>query len=98
MDRANLEHIFPQNAASAWPNRLSLEPLIWHIGNLSILGSRINRKAQNKSFSDKCLLHYSKSEIRMTKDLLSYPHWDEKAIKKRARTLGKQITRLWPSL
>jgi Protein of unknown function DUF262/Protein of unknown function (DUF1524) len=98
MDRANLEHIFPQNAGPAWPNRANLEPLIWHIGNLSILGNRINRKAQNKSFSDKCSLHYSKSEIRMTKDLLSYPRWDEKAIKKRARALAKQVTQLWPTL
>ena len=61
MDRANLEHIFPQNAGAGWPNRRDLEPFIWHIGNLSILGNRINRKAQNKSFADKCSLHYSKS-------------------------------------
>ncbi|MEO6112520.1 MAG: DUF262 domain-containing protein [Nitrospiraceae bacterium] len=98
MDRANLEHVFPQNAGAAWPNRADLEPLIWHIGNLSILGNRINRKAQNKSFADKCSLHYSKSEIKMTKDLLSYSQWDEKAIKRRAKTLAKQITQLWPSL
>lgn len=47
MDKANLEHIFPQNAGTDWPNRKSLEPFIWHIGNLTILGKRINSKAQN---------------------------------------------------
>ena len=98
MDKANLEHIFPQNAGTAWTNRVDLEPLIWHIGNLSILGNRINKKAQNKSFKEKCSLHYSKSEIAMTKDLLKFSQWDEKAIKMRAAALAKQITHLWPPL
>ncbi|MBI1177699.1 DUF262 domain-containing protein [bacterium] len=95
MDKANLEHIFPQNADAAWPDRAKLEPFIWHVGNLSILGKRINRKAQNKSFADKCKDHYSKSEIKMTKELLKEKSWDEAAIRKRAKALAKTAIQTW---
>ena len=94
-DKANVEHIFPQNADAAWPNRATLEPFIWHVGNLTILGKRINTKAQNKSFADKCKDHYSKSEIHMTKELLKETSWDEATIRKRARALAKTAIQIW---
>ena len=94
-DKANVEHIFPQNADAAWPNRAALEPFIWHVGNLTILGKRINTKAQNKSFADKCKDHYSKSEIHMTKELLKEASWDEATIRKRARALAKTAIQIW---
>jgi hypothetical protein len=95
MDKANVEHIFPQNAGKEWPNRTTLEPFIWHVGNLTILGKRINNKAQNKSFGDKCKEHYSKSEIVMTKDLLNETTWDEATIRKRAKNLTKFAIQTW---
>jgi hypothetical protein len=98
MSQANLEHVFPQNAGVAWPNRAELEPLIWHLGNLTILGEKINRQAQNKSFSDKTTLHYKSSEIEMAKELLTFSTWDEIAIRKRAAELAKRIVKTWPPL
>ncbi len=95
MDSANVEHIFPQHAGTAWPNRSKLETLIWHVGNLTILGKRINAKAQNKSFAEKCKEHYSKSEIQMTKDLLKESAWDENTIQRRGRTLAKVAVQIW---
>ena len=95
MDKANVEHIFPQNAGTAWPNRTNLEPFILHVGNLTILGKRINNKAQNKSFADKCKDHYSKSEIRMTRELLKETSWDETIIRKRAKALAKIAIQIW---
>jgi hypothetical protein len=95
MDKANVEHIFPQNAGNEWSNRANLEPLIWHVGNLTILGKRINNKAQNKSFVDKCKEHYGNSEIRMTRDLLKETAWDEATIHKRARSLAKVAIQIW---
>jgi hypothetical protein len=96
-DKANIEHIFPQNAEAAeWPARDKLEPYIWHIGNLTVLGKRINMKARNKAFADKCVENYSKSEIMMTQDLTRLPAaWDEAAIKARATRLAKTIAQLW---
>jgi hypothetical protein len=95
MDRANVEHIFPQNAGKEWPNRSSLEPLVWHVGNLTILGKRINAKAQNKAFGEKSKEHYSKSEIVMTKDLLKLASWNEATIRKRAKDLANVAIQLW---
>lgn len=98
MNKANLEHIFPQNAGTAWPNKDKLEPFIWHIGNLSVLGDRLNRNAKNRGFAEKCSNYYSKSEIEMTKELLSFDQWDESNIIKRSGDLGKKIVTLWPAL
>ena len=95
MDKANVEHIFPQNADKEWPDRAKLEPFIWHVGNLTILGKRINNKAQNKSFADKCKEHYSKSEIKMTKDLLNETTWNEASIRNRAKALAKIALQVW---
>lgn len=95
MDRANVEHIFPQNAGTDWPNRTTLEPLIWHVGNLTILGNRLNTKAQNKSFLSKCSEYYSKSEIAITKDLLKVATWDEAAIRTRAKYLSDIALEVW---
>lgn len=95
MDKANVEHVFPQNAGKEWPNRAALEPLIWNVGNLTILGTRINSKAQNKSFTDKCNDHYKNSEIVMTNELLKEKNWDESIIRKRAMNLAKIAVQVW---
>ena len=97
--KANLEHVYPQNPSpAAWPNAAVLEAFTWHIGNLTILGERLNRNAQNKSFPDKSAQFYKKSEIALTKDLLKYSAWDETAIKKRGLDLVKALAKLWPAL
>ena len=99
MDKANLEHVFPQNPTTAsWPNASALEELTWNIGNLTILGERLNRQAQNKSFADKKSQCFAKSEIEMTKRLLNYSAWTEKEIRARAGELIKNLAELWPSL
>jgi len=95
MDKANVEHIFPQNAGADWPNRTALEPFIWHVGNLTILGNRLNAKAQNKSFPNKCKEHYSRSEVAITKDLLKVTTWDEAAIRARAQDLSDIALEVW---
>jgi hypothetical protein len=96
MNKANVEHIFPQNAGAAWPNRTQLQSYVWHVGNLTILGKRINAKAQNNSFADKCKDYYSKSEVMMTRDLLKLGKvWDEATIRLRAAKLAKLIARHW---
>jgi uncharacterized protein with ParB-like and HNH nuclease domain len=95
MDDSNLEHIFPQNAGNEWSQRKLLEPYIWHIGNLTILGTKLNQKAKNKYFKNKCTDNYSKSEIEMTKQLIKIPKWEIDEIKARATVLAKTIITIW---
>jgi predicted nucleic acid-binding protein len=49
---SNLEHIYPKNpAADEWggdAGQEALDPYLWHIGNLTMLGHRLNRDAGNK--------------------------------------------------
>lgn len=99
MDKANLEHVFPQNPkAASWPNASALEPFIWHLGNLTILGEKINRDAQNKGFKDKKTLHYAKSEVTMSKEIVSISTWTEKEIVARAKGFGKLIVQTWQAI
>ncbi len=57
LSETNIEHIYPQNpAANEWggpENQEKLEPLTWHIGNLTIFGRRANRKAANAEYPKK---------------------------------------------
>jgi hypothetical protein len=67
--------------------------LVQSLQQPTVLSNRLNAKARNKPFAAKCKEHYSKSEIRMTRDLTKLKAWDEGAIVKRAEELAKQIAR-----
>jgi hypothetical protein len=93
---ANLEHVFPQNPDTSWGDPTALEPLTWHLGNLTILGTRLNRKAASADYATKAAKYYSQSEIRMTKDLIrTYPIWAPTEVLARARSLAPVILSLW---
>ena len=53
MDDANLEHIFPLHPSSGWVDPGKLEPFKWHLGNLTILSTRLNRAAGSDNFDAK---------------------------------------------
>lgn len=101
IDEANLEHIFPQRAKEAdWGGKdklQELEPYVWHIGNLTILGSRLNRTAGNKAYSVKRQHYETKSELRMARDVADkYESWGVEQIKDRAKKhLAPHITSVW---
>lgn len=93
---ANLEHIFPKKPSKEWGDTKELEPLLWHVGNLTILGQRINREVGNKEFSVKCA-HYEKAtELEMTKRIATeYSKWDATQVVKRATSLASLVTEIW---
>jgi hypothetical protein len=97
INESNIEHIFPQNPdETQWPNKKDLTKLLWHIGNLTILGKRLNREAANKSFATKKAGHYIKSELIMTQRLAKeFDAWDAAAMEKRAATLTGEVLEIW---
>lgn len=101
IDEANLEHIFPQRAKDAdWGGKdklQDLEPLIWHLGNLTILGTRLNRTAGNKPYSVKKQHYEKKSELKMAQDVAAkYQEWGVEEIKDRAKErLAPKIPVVW---
>lgn len=99
LGETNLEHIYPQNPEpNGWGGQLNqekLEPLTWHIGNLTIFGKRANRKAANDEFSNK-LNRYAQSKVLITSQLAKdYLQWDENSVADRARKLAKLVVQVW---
>jgi hypothetical protein len=100
IDEANLEHVFPKNPnEKEWGGKANhelLEPYLWHIGNLTILGERLNREAANKDYSVKKLHYEEKSELEMARKIAkTYTDWNEASIKDRANKLVKAVLQIW---
>ena len=96
ISEANLEHIFPKKPAKEWKNRQKMEPLLWYIGNLTMLGERLNQNVGNSEFKTK-KQHYEKSsELEITKRVASeYSSWNEVSIRNRAENLVPLMTDVW---
>lgn len=97
---ANLEHIYPKNPAeNEWggkANHEALDPFLWHLGNLTMLGQRLNRKARNSEFSIKREHYEKKSELEMAQQIAKdYTTWDEATIKDRAEKLTDLVLHVW---
>jgi hypothetical protein len=96
IDEANLEHVFPRNPSGEWEKPEVLEPYLWHIGNLTMLGERLNKDAANRGFAFK-RTHYAKnSELEMARQIAhDYQEWDEVAIRDRASKLAPLVVEIW---
>jgi hypothetical protein len=95
----NIEHVYPQNPAETdWggkANQEKLEPLTWHIGNLTVFGRRANRKVENFDYSVK-RPKYEASQVVMTKEIASkYSQWGEQEILARGADLAKRAVEVW---
>jgi len=96
IDESNLEHIFPKKPSAEWTNPEELEPYLWHLGNLTMLGEKLNSGAANKGYPTKRVAYYEKSELTMPQELAkTYSQWDGPAIIKRAESFGKCVTQIW---
>ncbi len=96
IDEANLEHIFPKKPSDEWKNPAELEPYLWHVGNLTMLGLRLNRDAANRGFPFKRAEYYEKSELTMATELAKdNATWDKDAVEKRAKKLAPLVVEIW---
>jgi len=96
VDEANLEHIFPKSPSSEWVDPEALEPYLWHVGNLTMLGERLNKAAENRGFSFKKDQYGKKSELEMAREIAKrYSTWDEAAIRDRATRLASDVVEVW---
>ncbi len=92
-DRVHVEHIYPQAPdGPKWPNHAQV---INRLGNLTLLGKRLNTSIKNADFATKKTEGYAGSDIVMTKELLSLDTWDTEAIAKRQRELSDWIVDIW---
>jgi hypothetical protein len=96
IDEANLEHIFPKKPSGEWKNAAQMQPFLWHIGNLTMLGERLNSGVANSGY-DKKKQHYAKvSELQITREIpKKYPTWDDVTVNKRALALAPYVKEIW---
>jgi hypothetical protein len=96
----NVEHIFPKKPKEdEWggqPNQEKLEPYLWHLGNLTIYGKRLNHSSANSEFEAKRADYGTKTEVVMTKAIANdFTAWDVESIEKRAERLAADAVVVW---
>jgi hypothetical protein len=100
VDEANLEHIFPKNPReNEWGGKDGhemMEPYLWHLGNLTMLGERLNRTAANDEYKIKREQYAKKSELQMAQGIANtYDKWDRETIEHRAISLIPLVLEVW---
>jgi hypothetical protein len=92
-DRVHVEHIYPRTPESnRWPNHTAM---INRLGNLTLLGRRLNTSIQNADFATKQDKAYRDSDILMTRELADEDIWDPAAIETRQRRLSAYAFGIW---
>ncbi|NOK58230.1 MAG: DUF262 domain-containing protein [Chloroflexi bacterium AL-W] len=95
----NLEHILPQNPDEPWiqtfPSDEDISQYIYRIGNMTLLGTSMNRKQARSSFDEKLSTAYSQSKIKITSDLVNYSTWGLEEIRQRQASMAKVACQVW---
>ena len=92
-DRVHVEHIYPRTpSGTRWTNHAQV---IHRLGNLTLLGRRLNVAIQNSDFRTKKEKGYVTSDILLTKELLEFDEWDAAAIDRRQRELSDWVFGIW---
>ncbi|SYZ74484.1 hypothetical protein TRIP_C90112 [Candidatus Zixiibacteriota bacterium] len=92
-NNVNIEHLLPQNPDPKWNlNKKDIRGYVDKLGNLTLLGRRINAKVGNKIIKEK-IEELKTSKIKMTQDLVEYLikndfKWDAEEINKRHEALA----------
>lgn len=96
-NRVHVEHILPKKINDEWINfnDEDHETYLWRLGNLTLLGQEYNNRAKNKGFDKKKEI-YKKSEIKMTRDLVSIDDWTTLTIVNRQEDFAEIALKIWP--
>ena len=104
----HIEHVMPQTWYSNWPLPVELaedeevvaerDRMIHTIGNLTLVNGRLNSSLSNAPWTRKRKTLADHSVLFLNKRLVNKGpnHWDEAAIKKRAKWLHKRAVSIWP--
>ncbi|OHU83337.1 hypothetical protein BKN38_05465 [Helicobacter sp. CLO-3] len=101
-----LEHLMPQKWQEHWgdigKNNEKAESLIYQIGNMTLLRSKLNTALSNLDWQTK--LHGDgkarnyigkNADLLITRELLNKKEWDENEIKKRTEQFIKDFIEIW---
>jgi uncharacterized protein with ParB-like and HNH nuclease domain len=95
----NLEHVLPQSLPAGWRTAFSsgLNPADYvnRIGNLTLLTTKVNSDAADKSFSDKKSIALDKSSLKINKFFCGVSTWGDQEIEQRQDGLAKTALEVW---
>lgn len=92
-DRVHVEHIYPKTpAGEKWSDH---SELINRLGNMTLLGKKLNTSIKNADFQEKKARAYSTSQIVLTQELLEVEIWDRDAIDERQCRLSEYALDIW---
>jgi len=95
-ESGTIEHILPENPSSEWAAIFDVErqiELIYRLGNLTLLESKLNKECQNATYAVKLPI-YKTSQYRLTNSI-DFPEWTESQLRSRQRKLAKIATSVW---
>jgi len=105
--KVHIEHIMPQTITTKkakkefgnWELYLGEEKkehneYVSKIGNLTLLGAKLNINCSNNPFDEK-KKNYNSSIIMITKDLCDLNEWKIKGIKNRSKILAEKAVKIW---
>ena len=98
-DPATIEHVLPENPASAWEETYPSdrwEHGAYRLGNLTLLEGGLNREVGNKEYSTK-LATYRASRYALTAQIpeIAPEQWSEEIVANRQKLLARQASRIW---
>jgi hypothetical protein len=93
----SIEHILPKNADEQWEHieEDKQEQLLYRLGNMTLLESKVNKLVGNSSFKQK-RGEFAKSALKATSDISkNFEEWDEDAINRHQNQMAKLATAIW---
>ncbi|GAA1154764.1 DUF262 domain-containing protein [Nesterenkonia sandarakina] len=93
-DRVHVEHIYPQTPET--DARWSVHAqMINRLGNMTLLGKRLNTSIKNADFSTKKEKGYEASDILLTKELLVHGTWSPAIVEARQKEMSELVFQIW---
>jgi hypothetical protein len=90
----HVEHVYPQSPVKGarWKDH---DEMVNRMGNLTLLGKRMNQSIRNGKFPAKKKEAYKKSDIKITARLMSYSKWSGEEIDNRQAWLAGAAVKVW---
>ena len=93
-DKVHIEHIMPEKIGKWSISEEDHKAFLWRLGNLTLLGAKLNKRNSNKIFSAKKDI-YKESDIYITRVISEYDDWGIEQIKQRQEELAQRAITIW---
>ena len=94
-DHVHIEHIYPQSPKDGerWEDH---DQYVTRLGNLTLLGRRLNEQIKNSNFELKKLHAYQSTRLAITEALIQFESWSPQTVVDRQNTLCQLAQEVWP--